>query len=174
MSFSTPHRFLAKSVVLGASLLCCSSLVFADRETPQEKQARYESYVTTYQKLANNHLWLFRSTVNPAVLSSHIADGLDNLKSVGEYLGQTLDIEDVGLPSDGLSGLNTLESSYEDFKTVYNLLFSLQEQGFPGFQVGQQDAGTAAEKLSSAKENLDFIEQELPRLREKLKECKGF
>ena len=169
MSFSSSSCPLFKSVALGASLLCCTSMAFADRETPQEKQARYESYVKTYQKLANNHLWLFRSTVNPAVLSSHIADGLDNLKSVGEYLGQTLDIDGIGLPSDGLAELSVLESSYMDFKTVYNLLFSLQEQNFPGLQVDQKDAEIAAEKLLSAKENLDFIEQELPRLRENLR-----
>lgn len=169
MSFSTLNCALVKSVVLGTSLLSCTGFVFADRETPQEKQARYESYVSTYQKLANNHLWLFRSTVNPAVLSSHIADGLENLKSVGEYLGQALDIDDVGLPSDGPVGLDTLESSYVDFKTVYNFLFSLQEQGFPGLQVSQEDAAMAAEKLLSAKEDLDYIEQELPRLRERLK-----
>ena len=154
-------------LLAATSLLPCFAQ--ATRETSHEKQTRYEGYVATYQKLANERLWLFRSTVNPALLSIHIADGLDDLRRVSEYLGQSLDIDVHNIRSRATSDLDALESALEDFKTLYNLLFSLQEQDFPGLILQQRDINKTAERLLAAKECLNTLEHELPLLRSKLK-----
>ena len=168
-SRSSLSRPLTKQVVLTTALMLSTGVAFAARESPQEKQARYEGYVATYQKLANERLWQFRSTANPAILAIYVDEGLDDLKRVSEYLGQSLEIDAASIRARATSDMASLESSLEDYKAIFTLLYSLQEQGFPGLHLQQRDIDKTSERLLSAKESLNALELEIPLLKSKIK-----
>ncbi|WP_281648224.1 hypothetical protein [Parendozoicomonas sp. Alg238-R29] len=125
-------------LLLTASLIFSSVYSYAASETTQEKISRYLEYTHSYNKNAGEHLFLFRSTVNPAILSSFILDGLDNLKSSAEYLEESLNLS--GKPSTTMKkeflDLSEKSSAFEAF---YNMLKAWGESNFPGMVVKPKD-----------------------------------
>ncbi|CAM3512048.1 hypothetical protein [Parendozoicomonas haliclonae] len=163
-SFS-PRRLLLAGII--ASTTVTTTSLWAARETPEEKKQRYNSYVTTYQKLAGERLWLFRSSVNPALTNPNLADGLDDLVLVSEYLEQSMELPGTRADQEkNAQAFQKLEHNTEQFRILYNLMQALGDQGYPGLELPPQDVDMANSALQRAKDALNRLDTEIPQLKQ--------
>ena len=139
-----------------SALLVVSSLTFAAAETPQEKAARLLEYSHVYNKTGGQHLFLMRSTLNPAILASYVVDGLDSLGKSAEYLSASLDLKGVDKESAKKAWLD-LNEKKTAFYAFYNMLKEWSNAGFPGMEVKPENSDTFNEYQEQSGKSLEYV-----------------